>query len=129
MWHMKNPELTPMEVLEFWFARKYQTTQHLGCIGWCSCCIKPVQHFLGKYSVNTLYLYHHMSAKHHSFWHCGEFLQCSLCGGILHGGGVDQRLFDPCTTAPPEKIQNEYPQRDPRSMQQPHLENQVIDIT
>ena len=36
---------------------------------WSSCHIKSVQCFLGKYSVNTLYLFHHVSAKHHSYWH------------------------------------------------------------
>ena len=39
----------------------------------------------GEYNVNTLYLFHHMSAKHHSFWHWGEFPQCSLYGGFLEG--------------------------------------------
>ena len=70
MWHMKNPELTSMEVLEFWFAGSYQCIQHLGCIGWSvylsPCYILLVHHFLGKYSVNTLYLYHHMFAKLYS---------------------------------------------------------------
>ena len=56
----KNPELTPMEVLEFWFVSRYQAAWCLGCMGWYSCHIKSVQHFLGKYSVNTLYLYHHV---------------------------------------------------------------------
>ena len=59
-----------MEVLELQFAGRYQSNQHLGCIGWTvyrfPCYILSVHHFQGKYSVITLYLYHHMSAKHYS---------------------------------------------------------------
>ena len=70
---MNNLEPTPMEVLEFQFAGRYQSVQHLGFIGWpvylSPCHILSVHYFLGKYSVNTLYLFHHMSTKNHSFWH------------------------------------------------------------
>ena len=42
----------------------------LDCVGWSMFLspfhIMPVHHFHGKYSVNTLYLYHPISAKHHS---------------------------------------------------------------
>ena len=72
-WHMKNLEPTPMKVPEFWFAGRYQSVWHLQFIGWSvylsPCHILSVHHFLGKYSVNALYLFHHMSAKHHSFQH------------------------------------------------------------
>ena len=65
---MYNLELTPMQVLELWIAGNYQPTQHLGCMGWSvyllSFYIMSVHHFLGKYSVNTLYLFHPMSARH-----------------------------------------------------------------
>ena len=99
---MKNLEPAPVEVLEFQFASRYQTTQCLGYMGRSSCCIKSVQCFLGIYSVNTLYCYHQISAKHHPFGHWGEFPQCSLCGGFWNGGEVDQRLFGSSTTAPLE---------------------------
>ena len=69
----KNPEPTPMKVPEFWFAGRYQSIQHLGCIGWSvylsPCLVLAVHHFLGKCTVNALSLCHHMSAKHHSLWH------------------------------------------------------------
>ena len=116
-----------MEVLELWFASRYQAIWHLGCMSWPSCYIMSVQHFLGKYSVNTLYLFHPMSAKHHTFWHWGEFSQCSLYGRFLDGG-VGQRLFGLSTTAPPEKIQMRNSYRDSGSVQQPHPENKVTGI-
>ena len=42
--------------------------------------------------------------------------------------GVDQRLFGPSATAPPEKIQKSKPHRDSGSVQQPHPENKVTGI-
>ena len=87
----KNPEPTRVEVPEFWFAGRYQSIQHLGCIGWSvylsPCHILPVHHFLGKYSVNTLYLFQHMSAKHHSFQHWGEFFIVVSVVDFWMGGG------------------------------------------
>ena len=72
-----NPEQTPVEVLELWFAGRYQSAWDLECMGWSvhlsSFYILSVHCFLGKYGVNTLYLFHPMSAKHHSFWHGREF--------------------------------------------------------
>ena len=68
-----------------------------------------------------------MSAKHHSFWHWGKFPQCTLCGGFLDGG-VDQRLFGPSATAPPEKSQKGNPHRDSGSVKQPNPENKVTGI-
>ena len=66
----KNLKPTSVEVPEFQFAGRYQSIQHLGCMDWSvylsSCYILSVHHFLEKYSVNTLYVYHHMSAKHYS---------------------------------------------------------------
>ena len=52
---------------------RYQPTQHLGCMGW-SVYLSPfnimsVHCFCGRYSVNTLYFFHPMSARHHSFKH------------------------------------------------------------
>ena len=42
---------------------------------------------------------------------------------------MDQRLFGPSPTVPPEKkFQKEYPHRDPGSVQQLHPESQVTDI-
>ena len=56
----KIQELTSMEVLEFWFAGRYQSIQHLGCIDWCvylpPCHILSVHHFLEEYSVNNTLL-------------------------------------------------------------------------
>ena len=80
-------------------------------VGLClsPCHILSVHDFLGKSNVNTLYLFHHMSTKHHSFWHWGEFPQCSPYGGFLDGR-VDQILFGPIAAAPPQKIiQKEWP--------------------
>ena len=66
---------------------------------------------------NTLYCYHQMYAKHHPFWHLGEFLQCSPYGGAWDCEGVDQRLFGVGTTAPLEnKLPKDYPHRDPGSV-------------
>ena len=78
----------------------WQIPVHLGCIGWSMylspCLVLSVHHFLAEYSVNTLYLFHHMSAQHHSFWHWGEFLQCSLCGGFLDGGSGPKIIWPKC---------------------------------
>ena len=44
-------------------------------------------------------------------------------------GGVDQRLFGPSATAPPEKkSKKNKPHRDSGGVQQSHPENQVTDI-
>ena len=53
-------ELTSMEVPEVWFACRYWTNWHLGCIGWpvylSAYCTLPVHCFLGKHSVkHTLF--------------------------------------------------------------------------
>ena len=65
-----TPEPTPMEVPELWIAGRYQPVQHLRCIGrsvyLSSFYTMSLHHFCGKYSVNTLYLFHPMSAGHHS---------------------------------------------------------------
>ena len=56
-----------MEVPKLWIAGRYQSAQHLGCMGWSvylsSFYILSVHHFLGTYGVNTLYLFHTMSAS------------------------------------------------------------------
>ena len=84
-------------------ANRYQTAQHLGCMGWV---FMPYLVMYNTFWGSTVWIhstvYHHMSVKHHSFWHYREFLQCSLYGRFLDGGGVDQRLFGPSTTAPLE---------------------------
>ena len=56
----ENMELTSMEVPEFWFAGRYQSIWHLGCMNW-SVCLSPcltlsVHHFLEGYSVNNTLL-------------------------------------------------------------------------
>ena len=121
-----------MEALEFQVAGRYQSIQYLGCSGWSvylsPCHNLSVHCFLGKYSVNTLYLFHHMSAKHHSFQNYEEFPQCSPYGGFLDGGSGPKIIWPKhnCST---RKISNKSdPHRDPGSVQQPHPENQVTDI-
>ena len=57
---MKNPESNSMEVLEVWFAGRYQFIQHLGCMDWpvylSPCHILSVHCFLEKYSMNNTLL-------------------------------------------------------------------------
>ena len=69
MWHMYNMEPTSMVILQFCTISRYQPTQHPGCLGWSVHLPPPdimlVHDFCGKYSVNTLYLYHPISAKCH----------------------------------------------------------------
>ena len=68
--HTHKLEPTPIEVPELCIAGRYQPTWHLGCMGWSvylsSFYIMSVHHFCVKYSVNTLYLFHPMPARHHS---------------------------------------------------------------
>ena len=68
-----QPITTPMEVPELCIAGRYQPTQYLGFMAWSvylsSFHIMSVHHYHGKYGVNTLYLFHPMSARHHSLWH------------------------------------------------------------
>ena len=57
MWHQNHPELTSMEVPEFWFTGSYQSIKHLGCMNQ-SVYLSPyhilsVHHFLEEYSVNN----------------------------------------------------------------------------
>ena len=44
-------------------------------------------------------------------------------------GGVDQRLFGPSATAPPEKIQRGNPNKDSGNVQHPHQEKKMTGIT
>ena len=56
----ENPELTSMEVLEFWFTGRHQSIQHLGCmdlsVHLLPCHILSAHHFLEEYSVNNTLL-------------------------------------------------------------------------
>ena len=68
-----------------------------------------------------------MSVKHHSFWHYGEFPQCSLCGGFLEEEWIKDYLAQ-AQLPLQKKSQKSDPHRDPGSVQQLHPENQVTDI-
>ena len=85
-----------MAILQFCTISRYQPTQHPGCLGWSVYLPPPdimlVHHFCGKYSVKTLYLYHPISAKHHSLLTLRGFHQWHLHGGFLDGW-VHQRLL------------------------------------
>ena len=63
-------ETTSLVVPQFCTIDGYQPTWHPKYVGWSVHLPPPdimlVYHFHGKYSVNTLYLYHLISAKHHS---------------------------------------------------------------
>ena len=77
-----------------------KSTWHLGCMSWSvhltSFHIPSVHCFCGKYGVNTSYLLHPMSAKHHLFHQWGEFHQCSLYGGFLDGGSGPKIIWSEC---------------------------------
>ena len=66
-----------------------------------ACDILPVHHFGGKYSLNTLYIYHHMSVKHYSFGIQRNFLNVVPKVDCWMGKGVDQRIFGPIATPLP----------------------------
>ena len=129
MQHTYNLELASMEVPKLWIAGRYQSAQHLGCMGWSvylsSFYILSVHHFLGTYGVNTLYLFHTMSAKHHSFGHWGEFYQCSLYGGFLDRGSGPKVIWSKCNCPTRKKSKRVTSHRDSGSVQQCHPENKV----
>ena len=79
----KPMELTSMEVLEFWLTGRYQSIWHLGCMNWCvylfPCHILSVNCFWQSTMWITLYLHHHVSAKHYSVLTLrGILSMCSL---------------------------------------------------
>ena len=107
---------------------KYQLAQHPGCLGWAVHLPPPdillAHHFHGKYSVNTLYLYHLISAKHLSLLAFRGILSMLSYGGFWMRG-VDQRLFGLSAAAPPEKKTKSNPHRDSGSVSKFHPENKV----
>ena len=100
-------EPTSIVIPQLWTISRYHPTRHPGCLGWSVHFPPPdillVHHFHGKYSINTLYLYHTISAK--------ESLTFSIEGDSINVismvdfwiGGVDQRLFGLSAAVPPKK--------------------------
>ena len=80
--------------------------------------------FMGS-SVNKLYLYHHISARHHSFSIEGNSV--NAVSSIFLDGEVDQRLFGLSAAAPPEKKQDSNSHRHSWNVWQSHPKNKVTD--
>ena len=60
-------------------------------------CVMPVHSFHGEYSVKTLCLNHHRSARHKWFLALWANHQCWLCGGILDGGSWPKDIWSECS--------------------------------
>ena len=130
MWHTCNTEPTSMVVPQFCTIGRYQPALHPRCMDWSVNLPPPdimfVHPFCGKYSVNTLYLYHLISAKHHSLLALREIPSMSSLWWIFWMGGGNQRLFGVSTATPLEQNQESNPHRDSGSVWQSHPKNKVI---
>ena len=130
MWNTYNAEPTSMEIQQFCTISTHQSIQHPWCLAWSVHLPPPyimlLHHFYGKYSVNTLYLYHPISAKHHSLFSI-EGYSINVISMVDFGmeGELTKDYLVWAQLPHQKKIQESKPHRDSGSVWQFYPQNKV----